>query len=396
MKKKYTLMKAFSMLILVALLSSGNLFAQNTTITDNSSHTASTAAVLDVYSTTLGMLVPRLSSDPSSTAQGLLYYNTGSNFFRFHDGSNWNNIPIQSEILWSSGGGTIAPKTVTDKVAIGHGAASTWLHIFEGTGSNTPQVELENNQTNGYSGISFTNTSGGPSSAYSAGLIGSDQTFIIRNTAGMSTGSQSDGFTMMKAYNSGIVDFDNQSRARVYQSNGEDYFGQIIPFNSWTEVNFTNRSYDEHTEWTLATSISSGPSYFVVTQDGYYQVNSRIDFILEDTENHEEIHNPNYPGYVSIAIFVSTNNGSTWTMYAQGNKLQGADNVTGGNWNDLRNNLAPNISDVVKLNAGDYLDIRAYQNLGVSPNTGLPLRVIEQNGSGGNPTQIYVSIHKIS
>jgi hypothetical protein len=376
MKKKYTLMKAFSMLVLVALLSSGNLFAQNTTITDNSSHTASTAAVLDVYSTTLGMLVPRLSSDPSSTAQGLLYYNTGSNFFRFHDGSNWNNIPIQSEILWSSGGGTIAPKTVTDKVAIGHGAASTWLHIFEGTGSNTPQVELENNQTNGYSGISFTNTSGGPSSAYSAGLIGSDQTFIIRNTAGMSTGSQSDGFTMMKAYNSGIVDFDNQSRARAYLNTS-----QSIPSGTWTMIQFDQTNYDEQSEFN--TSVY----YFTATEEGYYQVNSRTEFYLGDENDTYWVLQDSY---VSIAIYKGTTaQPPVFSMYAQGNNLQIGQIASGSpptpeNAPSFKYNNAPNVSDVVYLNVGERIAIYAWQNAGFGLNliTGT--------------AKTYVSIHKVS
>ena len=80
-------------------------------------------------------------------------------------------------------------------------------------------------------------------------------------------------------------------------------------------------------------------------------------------------------------------------MYAQGNKLQGADNAPIGSWNDLRNNLAPNVSDVVQLQAGDWVAIFAWQDLW---NMGLPLRVIEQNNAGGPPTQVYCSIHKSS
>ena len=41
--------------------------AQNIAISDVS-HTADASAVLDVYSTSLGMLVPRLSSSPSTPA----------------------------------------------------------------------------------------------------------------------------------------------------------------------------------------------------------------------------------------------------------------------------------------------------------------------------------------
>jgi hypothetical protein len=82
-------------------------------------------------------------------------------------------------------------------------------------------------------------------------------------------------------------------------------------------------------------------------------------------------------------------------MLSQGNKLQGADNDY-GNWNDMQNNLAPNISDVLYLTRGQQIEIRAYQNL-YSPN--IPLRTTEQNGTTESPAgspQVYVSIHKIS
>jgi hypothetical protein len=83
-------------------------------------------------------------------------------------------------------------------------------------------------------------------------------------------------------------------------------------------------------------------------------------------------------------------------MYAQGNKLQGADNNNFGEWNDLRNNLAPNISDVVELKKGEKIEIRAYQSLW---NNGIPLRIInlDDPGNPGIPdSQVYVSVHKSS
>jgi len=120
------------------------------------------------------------------------------------------------------------------------------------------------------------------------------------------------------------------------------YIGQFIPFGAWTMVNYDMKDYDEHGEWLLAQDAMTGPSYFIVTETGYYQVNARVDFELSEVpiEGGEliNINNPNYPGYVSIAIFVSTDQGQSWFMYAQGNKMQGADNNSSG-WNDLRNNL---------------------------------------------------------
>jgi len=45
-------------------------------------------AVLDVTSTTKGVLLPRLSSDPSGVA-GMVYYNTTSNAVKLYNGTSW-------------------------------------------------------------------------------------------------------------------------------------------------------------------------------------------------------------------------------------------------------------------------------------------------------------------
>ncbi|RLD59799.1 MAG: hypothetical protein DRJ05_05890, partial [Bacteroidetes bacterium] len=256
-------------------------------------------------------------------------------------------------------------------------------------------------------GFNYVDASG-TSNDFSEGIFGADGTFKVCNTSALTNSVQGDNTTMFRAYPSGIVDLNNQSRARVYQNPNPTIeppnanYGQIIPFATWTMVNFDVLSYDQQNEWNLAVDATNGPSYFKVTEDGYYQVNSRIDFVLDNFEEQDPelipIHNPNYPGYVSIAIYVSIDNGQTWNMYAQGNKLQGADNGVWEGYNDLRNNLAPNVSDVIKAEdlpqKGSFrIAIFAWQNLG--PN-GIPLRTIEQNGQGGPPTQVYCSIHKSS
>jgi hypothetical protein len=83
-------------------------------------------------------------------------------------------------------------------------------------------------------------------------------------------------------------------------------------------------------------------------------------------------------------------------MYAQGNKLQGADNAPMGNWNSLENNLAPNVSDVIFLHKSEKVSIWVWQDLWWN---GLPLRVGPFNCNGlfaPMPSQTYVSVHKSS
>jgi hypothetical protein len=80
----------FSFLLSIGIQLS--VFSQNNiTITDNSSHEANESAVLDVYSTSKGMLVPRMNTDQinliSAPANGLLVFNTDDNSFWFYNGT---------------------------------------------------------------------------------------------------------------------------------------------------------------------------------------------------------------------------------------------------------------------------------------------------------------------
>jgi hypothetical protein len=185
------------------------------------------------------------------------------------------------------------------------------------------------------------------------------------------------------------------SHARVFQAipNNFGIGGQLIPNSSWTPVVHDAISYDLTGEMVVGNHQMGMPSYFKANESGFYQVNARLDFILYDAEQGEPINNPYSNGYVSIAIFVSTDNGNTFQMYAQGNKLQGADNNSMGD-TKLPNNLAPNVSDIIELQSNDIVKIYAWQNLNPLGGT-LPLRIVEQNGA--DPTsrsQVYFSIHK--
>jgi len=87
---------------LLLFLSVLNLFffvkisAQNITITDDINYSAESSAILDIKSTSKGMLVPRLSSNQrhniSSPVTGLLVFDTNYSSFFYFDGSNWRNL----------------------------------------------------------------------------------------------------------------------------------------------------------------------------------------------------------------------------------------------------------------------------------------------------------------
>lgn len=70
--------------------------AQNVTITDDQAYTADTSAILDVKSTTKGMLVPRVTTNQRNAifepATGLLVFDTDSSAFYFYDDAGWINL----------------------------------------------------------------------------------------------------------------------------------------------------------------------------------------------------------------------------------------------------------------------------------------------------------------
>ncbi len=87
-------------------------FSQPTIITDNSSYTTGeTSAVLDVYSTSRGMLIPRMTaaqkSAISSPATGLMVYQTdGTSGFYYYDGSSWVQLTSGSNSTYLKADGT--------------------------------------------------------------------------------------------------------------------------------------------------------------------------------------------------------------------------------------------------------------------------------------------------
>ncbi|MFC2086415.1 fibrobacter succinogenes major paralogous domain-containing protein [Bacteroidota bacterium] len=93
-------LKSFSFLpglvFLCSLLIQNSINAQNIAITDDESYTAESSAMLDVKSTSKGMLVPRMDSSQrvgiSSPAAGLLVYDTDANAFFYFNGTNWLNL----------------------------------------------------------------------------------------------------------------------------------------------------------------------------------------------------------------------------------------------------------------------------------------------------------------
>ncbi len=105
-------------------------FAQLGVNSDNSA--PSTNAMLDVKSTTKGVLIPRVGADLASPSEGLLYYNTTGHNFRYYDGTAWQNALFCNQ--WNVNGTDISYSL--GRVGIGTTTPVGALNIFNTTASN--------------------------------------------------------------------------------------------------------------------------------------------------------------------------------------------------------------------------------------------------------------------
>ena len=132
LKAKWALAIAFS------IISISNLFAQvgisTTSITPNSS------SILELRSTTLGFLPPRMTTTErdaiSSPATGLVIYNTTTNLLNFYNGSSWQisaSGSVSSVSVTSANGfaGTVATATTTPAITI----STTVTGMLKGNGT---------------------------------------------------------------------------------------------------------------------------------------------------------------------------------------------------------------------------------------------------------------------
>jgi hypothetical protein len=256
---------------------------------------------------------------------------------------------------------------------------SALLHIRDNAGSPQAQLILEQlgpTPGSAYQEYHLVPPAGPPNLIFSTGVDSADNNFKTTNQPNLASGapsSQGDGVTMLQAHPNGILDFNNQSRARASLNHGQNVMV------GWTPIEFDDDmtlpgGYDQQNEFTLWTSTPT-PAFFQATEEGYYQVHARTVFDVLPQQEPQGL-----GGYVSIAIYV---NG---VMYAQGNNLQILMSVLPPEeWHWLTYNNAPNVSDVVYLMPGDQVEIYVYQD---AVPGGIPL--------GVGPSQTYVSIHKDS
>ncbi|MCD4726838.1 MAG: hypothetical protein K8R46_04205, partial [Pirellulales bacterium] len=332
----------------------------------------------------------------AATATGTIDW-SGTNFRGF-DGTNWLDLGIQNDGDWLIQPGVpgnleLVPAIPPASVSLGPPGAPNmnaylWVTDLAALPPLFPHFLMLESSANGGFDVSqlyrISNQLNPPFlSEYSVGIFAPDLAYKVTNGPVLAATSQSDGMTMIRANQSGIIDHPNQSRVRAYQNINDPK--QQIPNAIWEPINFTrdaplNQGWDEHNEFTVAPSSQAGipptNAYFTATEEGYYQVNSRTHFEVY------EVMDPQWGGYVSIAIYID--NGSGFQPHAIGNNLQVIYAGPAGSPELLENNNAPNVADVVYLNVGDRVAIYVWQSTGVQ----IPIKP-------GNAIT-YVSIHKDS
>lgn len=155
--------------IVIVLITVFNVSAQNVAITDDDTYTANSSSMLDVKSTTKGLLIPRLTTAQRAAvvtpATGLLVFDTSLNGFYYYNGTAWINLSSGSSsgLLWSYNSPYIYATTTSDYVGIGTTTPLHKLHVTDNVtvtdGTDGSFIDLQNtNTTTGVmSGFRFLN-----------------------------------------------------------------------------------------------------------------------------------------------------------------------------------------------------------------------------------------------
>lgn len=385
--KNFSYSVKIMILLIFCYLSEGNLKAQSQnmgigTITPDNS------AILDLTSTTMGFLVPRMTSAEKSAinggapATGLIIYQTDApSGLYYFNGSLWLRITPEGwsltgnsatnpiiNFLGTSDAQPLVIKTnnaeririlATGETGIGTSTPLTNLHIYENNPDTEPALRIQQNSIGNASQMYLLSLNG---KAVSAGIDNLDnQNYKINNTTSLNGLTYNSANIMMRIHtetgSEGIIDFNHQSRSRAYRN-----ADQLVTTGTWTKILFNAVSFDEKSEFDAVTNK------FTAKEEGYYQVNARTEFDFSSATD------VNPDSYIAIAVYV---NG---IEYSLGNKL----GLSTNNTRLIRYNCAPVVADVIYLQAGQTVEIFVYQNTGYSYNLLY------------GPSVTYASIHKAS
>ncbi|MCD4735066.1 MAG: right-handed parallel beta-helix repeat-containing protein, partial [Bacteroidales bacterium] len=170
--------------VCVMLSMTYTLVSQNVAITDDGSYNADASAMLDVKSTSKGLLIPRVTSGQrdaiSSPAKGLMVFVTSDSTFYYYDGSSWvtilsSNVPDND---WTISGSNMY-SGVTGNVGIGIPTPGQRLDVngtVQATGFSLP--------TGATNGFVLTSDAGGMATWKAAPATVYAQVFTVAQSGG--------------------------------------------------------------------------------------------------------------------------------------------------------------------------------------------------------------------
>jgi hypothetical protein len=141
--------KLFFLLLLVQGL--GTVGSAQSIAINNDGSAPNASAMLDIKSTTKGILTPRMTSAERTAitgVKGLMVFDITTNSFWFHNGSAWMELGTGGVSPWTLNG-THIHNSNAGNVGIGNAAPAYDLHIFR----NDPSIgfyDVDDNHTSGY------------------------------------------------------------------------------------------------------------------------------------------------------------------------------------------------------------------------------------------------------
>ncbi len=119
-------------LLIVLLTYCFILNAQNVVVTDDEGYTAHSSAMLDIKSSTKGLLIPRITTSERTTlastaAKGLLVFDTNESVFYYYDGSAWVNISKGQ--IWTVNSNYVLLSDIDSRVGIGTETPNSKLEV---------------------------------------------------------------------------------------------------------------------------------------------------------------------------------------------------------------------------------------------------------------------------
>lgn len=144
-------MRQFLFLSFLFFCACAPIFAQSVAINTDGS-VAHASAILDVKSTTKGLLVPRMTTVQrdaiAAPATGLLIYNTTVNVFQFRNATDWTNLSSEKTLTDADGDTKIQVEELPDEDIIHFDIAGSERMVLRSYTSGQSTLELNNTGSN--------------------------------------------------------------------------------------------------------------------------------------------------------------------------------------------------------------------------------------------------------